>query len=47
MFIVYFENATKKIQHGSKVNYVKIFFVEHVSSQTQGSSKFYKKSQGY
>ena len=34
------KNATKKIQHRSKVNYVKILFVERVSSQTQQSSKF-------
>ena len=37
MFIICLENTTKKKQHGSKVNYVKIFFVEQVSSQTQGS----------
>ena len=36
------ENITKKIQHGRRVNYVKILYVERVSSQTQRSSKFYE-----
>ena len=41
--MVYVENTTKKIGHGSKVNYEKTFFGERVSSQTQGSCyKFYE-----
>ena len=36
------KNTTKKIQHRSKVNYVKTLFVERVSSQTQRISKFYE-----
>lgn len=36
------ENTAKKIQDGEKVNYVKIFFIEHVSSQTEQSCEFYK-----
>ena len=35
MFIICLENISRKIQHASKVNYVKIFLVKHVSSQTQ------------
>ena len=30
------ENATKKTQHRSKVNYIKILCVENVCSETQG-----------
>ena len=40
--IYHLENASKKIQHGSKVNFIKILLVVHVPSQTQRSSKFYE-----
>ena len=43
IFIILLENKTNKIQHRSKVNYIKIFFVERVSSQTQQSSNFHEK----
>lgn len=42
MHITRLENAAKKVQDGDKANYVKIFFIEHVSSQTQQSCVFYK-----
>ena len=38
MFIIRLKNATKKLQQGSKVNYVKTFFIECVSIQTQQTS---------
>ena len=37
MFIIRLENLSKKIHCSSKVNHVKIFFAESVSSQTQVS----------
>ena len=40
--IYHLENTSKKIQHGSKVNFIKILLVVHVPSQTQRSSKFYE-----
>ena len=43
--IYHLENTSKSkklIQHGSKVNFIKILLVVHVPSQTQGSSKFYE-----
>ena len=40
--IVCWENAAEEMLHGSKVNYVKIFLVEQVSSETQQNSKFYE-----
>ena len=31
MFVIRLENASKKMQDGSKVNYLEILLVEHVS----------------
>ena len=44
-FDIRLENTTKIIQHGSKVNYAKIFFTECASSQTQQSSNFDEKGE--
>lgn len=41
MFIICLKNTTEILQHGRKVNYLKILFVELVSRLTQWSSKFY------
>ena len=44
---VWKREASKKMQHSSDVIYVKNFLAEYVSSQTQGTSEFYKTKQVY
>ena len=44
LFIIHLENTSKKTQHRSKVNYVKIFLVEQVPSKLNKSLRFMDKT---
>ena len=41
MFIIHLGNASNKIEHKSRMNYLKTL-AEQLSSGTQGNSKFYE-----